>query len=229
MENEPSRVGEPRIPEAAGNEAPTARTRLRRGVLRADYEPATVRSIVDAAPICHVAVDTTDGPLALPMAHGRIDDSLYLHGALANSLLRSALDTAMCATFTCLDGLVIARSPFHNSMNYRCAVVLGTPQLVDDEAEKLRGLRAVSEHVLPAWEHGRPPDAAELRRTMLVSLSLQEASAKVRSGDPVDEPEDLDGPWWAGTVPCETRWGSPVDSSDLAAGIAVPEGIAAVG
>ncbi|MGI9577841.1 MAG: pyridoxamine 5'-phosphate oxidase family protein [Microthrixaceae bacterium] len=205
--------------------APSARTRVRRGANRADYEIATVLSIIDAAPICHVAVTTGTGPLALPMAHGRIDDTLYLHGALANSLLGAGIEGGLSATFTCLDGLVVARSPFHNSMNYRCAVVMGTPSRVDG-AEKLDALRAVSEHVAPLWSHGRPPSDAELRRTLVLAVGIEEASAKVRSGDPVDEPEDLDGPWWAGTLPLTSTWGAPSPASELAAGIEVPAAIA---
>lgn len=205
--------------------ASSGRTTVRRGANRADYESATVRSIIDAAPICHVAVTGESGPLALPMAHGRIEDTLYLHGALANSALAAGLEGGLCATFTCLDGLVVARSPFHNSMNYRCAVVMGTPWKVED-AEKLNALRAVSEHVAPAWEHGRPPNESELRRTLVLAVGIDEASAKVRSGGPVDEPEDADGPWWAGTVPLMTQWGTPVDATDLADGVGVPDAIA---
>lgn len=205
--------------------ASSARTTVRRGAKRADYAGATVRSIIDAAPICHVAVTGDAGPMALPMAHGRIDDTLYLHGALANSILAAGLEGGLCATFTCLDGLVVARSPFHNSMNYRCAVVLGRPWKVED-AQKPAALRAVSEHVAPAWDHGRAPNESELRRTLVLAVGIDEASTKVREGGPVDEPEDVQGPWWAGTVPLMTRWGTPVDATDLPAGVEVPEAIA---
>jgi nitroimidazol reductase NimA-like FMN-containing flavoprotein (pyridoxamine 5'-phosphate oxidase superfamily) len=197
---------------------------MRRGAARADYGMGTILSIIDAAPICHVAVTGAHGPLTLPMAHGRIDDTMYLHGALANSVLNAGLDGGICATFTVLDGLVVARSPFHNSMNYRCAVVMGTPQRIEGE-EKVAAVRAVSEHVAPAWSHGRPTTDGELRRTLVVGMQVEEASAKVRSGDPVDEPEDLQGPWWAGTIPLTTTWGAPVDAADLGPDIAVPPAI----
>ncbi len=212
---------DPAVPPSS---PPSARTTMARGAARADYRIETVLSIIDAAPICHVAVTGDDGPLVLPMAHGRIDGTLYLHGALANSILNAGLVGGVCATFTCLDGLVVARSPLHNSMNYRCAVVLGTPHLIDG-GEKTAALRAVSEHVAPAWSHGRAPSEQELRRTLVVGMAIEEASAKVRSGDPLDEPEDLDGPWWAGTVPLTSAWGAPVDAADLGPGIAVPPAI----
>lgn len=221
--NGPDRDPEP-DPAVPPVSAPSARTTVRRGAPRADYRMETVLSIIDAAPICHVAVTTDHGPLALPMAHGRIGRNLYLHGALANSILEAGLVGGACATFTCLDALVVARSPFHNSMNYRCAVVLGRPHRIDGE-EKQAALRAVSEHVVPAWSHGRAPTEQELRRTLVVGMPIEEASAKVRTGGPVDEPEDLDGPWWAGTVPLNRSWGPPVDATDLGPGIAVPPAI----
>ncbi|MCP4436852.1 MAG: pyridoxamine 5'-phosphate oxidase family protein [Actinomycetia bacterium] len=207
---------------ASHNPGPTERTTVRRGASRAEYDPEVVRSIIDATPICHVAVNTDRGPIALPMAHGRIDDVLYVHGALANAMLRAALGGGMCATFTELDGLVVARSPFHNSMNYRCAVVVGMPREVRDRDEKLAALRAVCEHVAPAWGHGRPPNDAEIRRTLVLAVGLDEASAKVRAGDPVDEPEDVGGPWWAGTIPLQQQWGRPVTAMDGTEGVEVP-------
>jgi len=216
---------EPEGPSSGAPSASSERTTVRRGVGRADYRMEAVLAIIDAAPICHLAVTTGRGPLALPLAHGRIDDTLYLHGAPANSVLNAGLDSGVCATFTVLDGLVVARSPFHNSMNYRCAVVMGTPRRIDGK-EKLPALRAVSEHVAPAWGHGRAPSEQELRRTLVVAMPIEEASAKVRTGDPLDDPEDLDGPWWAGTVPLTSTWGPPLDAADLGPDIAVPPAIA---
>ena len=202
--------------------APSERVRLRRGAARGDYDPATVRAILDDALIAHVGVHTDDGPLVLPMAFGRTDDLLYLHGASANGLLRAAVGVELCATVTEVDGLVLARTPFHNSMNYRSVVIRGTGRRVDDPDEHLEALRLITDHVVATWDDGRPPSESDLRRTLVLALPLDEASAKVRSGDPVDEPEDLDGPHWAGTVALGRRWGPPRRSADLRAGIEAP-------
>ena len=207
--------------------APSDRVRLRRGAARGDYDRATVREILDDALIAHVGVTTDDGPLVLPMAFGRTDDVLYLHGASANGLLRSAIDVELCATVTEVDGLVLARTPFHNSMNYRSVVVRGTGRRVDDPDEHLAALRLITDHVVATWDDGRPPSDSDLRRTLVLALPLDEASAKVRSGDPVDEPQDLDGPHWAGTVDVARRWGGPRRSGDLRPGIEAPAGVVA--
>ena len=208
--------------------APSERTRLRRGAHHGTHDPSVIRSIIDAAAMCHVAVVTASGPMALPMAHGRIGDVLYLHGALANSVLGAGVGAQMSVTFTELDGLVIARSAFHNSMNYRCVVVFGAGRRVEGE-EAIEGLRAVADHVVPTWDAGRPPSEAEIRRTLVVALPMSETSAKIRSGDPIDELEDINGPWWAGTVPLDRGWGRPIPSADLPAGIAVPDPVAQLG
>lgn len=198
---------------------PSPRTRVRRGADRAHYDPGTVRGILDAAMIAHVGVVTDDGPLVLPMAYGRDDDTLYLHGAVANHLLGSADGADVCVTVTLVDGLVMARTPFHNSMNYRSVVVRGRARAVTDPDERLRALRAVTDHVIENWDLGRPVSDAELRRTRVLAVPLDEASAKVRTGDPVDEPEDVAGPWWAGVIPVETRLGAPRPAADLAPGV----------
>lgn len=181
--------------------------------------------------IAHVGVVTDDGPLVLPMAYGRDDDTLYLHGAVANHLLASAADAEVCVTVTLVDGLVMARTPFHNSMNYRSVVVRGQAREVADPDERLRALRLITDHVVANWDHGRPVSDADLRRTRVAAVSLDEASAKIRTGDPVDEPEDVAGPWWAGVIPVETRFGAPRPAADLAPGVdprppfAVPDGV----
>ena len=207
--------------------APSDRVRLRRGAARGDYDRATVREILDDALIAHVGVSTDDGPLVLPMAFGRTDDVLYLHGASANGLLGAAVDAELCATVTEVDGLVLARTPFHNSMNYRSVVIRGRGRRVDDPDEHLDALRLISEHVVANWDDGRPPSASDLRRTLVLALPLEEASAKVRAGDPVDEPGDLDGPHWAGTVDLDRRWGSPRRAADLRVDVSAPAGVVA--
>lgn len=205
--------------------APSARTIVRRGAQRADYDRVTALAIIDEAPMCHVGVAAPEGPLVLPMAHGRDGEWLYLHGAAANGILGAAEQAEVCVTFTLLDGLVLARTAFHNSMNYRSAVVRGRARRLDGEAKR-HALRCISDHIVPTWDAGRAPSGSEIRRTLALAVPLVEMSAKVRSGDPVDEPEDLAGPWWAGTVPREQRWGRPLPATDLGEGIEVPERIA---
>ena len=178
--------------------------------------------ILDAGVIAHVGVSTPEGPLVLPMAYGRDDDTLYLHGAIANHMLNSGDDQEICATVTHLDGLVLARSPFHNSMNYRSVVVRGRGRRIRNGRRKLEALRLITDHVVPHWDIVRPPSPQELRKTLVLELPLAEASAKVRTGDPVDDPEDIHGPWWAGTVPITTRFGPPSPSADLDSGSSVP-------
>ena len=162
------------------------------------------------------------------MAYGRDDEMLYLHGAIANHLLNSGEEQEICATVTHLDGLVMARSPFHNSMNYRSVVVRGRGRRITDERRKLEALRLITDHVVPHWDDVRPPSRSDLRKTLVLELPLAEASAKVRTGDPIDDPEDIEGPWWAGTVPITTRFGRPNPSSDLVDGIGVPAPVTAL-
>ncbi len=190
---------------------PSPRTRVRRLAARGRYDRDTVLSILDAGLIAHVGVTTPDGPLVLPMAYGRDDEQLYLHGAAANHLLRSADRHEVCVTVTHLDGLVMARTPFHNSMNYRSVVVRGKASKIVDEPTKLRALHLITDHVVANWDTSRLPSKSDLRKTLVLELPLTEASAKVRTGGPIDEPEDIAGPWWAGYVPVTTLFGEPED------------------
>lgn len=202
------------------------RVRVRRVADRGRYDGETVRSVLAEGLVAHVGVVTADGPVVLPMAYGMIDDTLYLHGALGNALLGGADTAELCATVTLVDGLVLARTAFHNSMNYRSVVVRGRGRRVEDPAEHAAALRAISDHVVSTWDQGRAPSSSDLRRTLVLALPLREASAKVRTGDPVDEPQDLDGPHWAGTVAVRTEFGPPVASADLGEGIPVPAPVA---
>jgi hypothetical protein len=170
-------------------------------------------------------VATDDGPIVLPMAYGRAGDTLYLHGSAANSMLRAARGTEVCVTVTLLDGLVFARTPFHNSMNYRSVVVRGIARPVDDPEEHVAALRCISDHVVANWDAGRAPTTSEVRKTMVVALALTEASAKCRAGDPIDEAEDLEGRHWAGTVDLRQSWGPAVAAADLAPGIEPPAAV----
>jgi nitroimidazol reductase NimA-like FMN-containing flavoprotein (pyridoxamine 5'-phosphate oxidase superfamily) len=167
--------------------------------------------VLDAGLICHLGIVLGDAPVVLPTAYGRIDDTLYLHGSTGAASVRAADGVPVCVTVTHVDGVVYARSVFHFSMNYRSAVVHGRARLVTDEAERLAGLRALTEHVAPgSWEHARPPNRRELAATAVLALDLTEASVKVRTGPPVDDDADVDeGGRWAGVVPVRTTFDAP--------------------
>jgi nitroimidazol reductase NimA-like FMN-containing flavoprotein (pyridoxamine 5'-phosphate oxidase superfamily) len=213
-----------------GNTAEPAseRVRLRRGANRAEYDRDEIFRVLDAGLIAHVGVVTDDGPMVLPMAYGRTDEWLYVHGSVANAALRAAVGQDVCITVTIVDGFVVGRCPFHNSMNYRGVVVRGVARKVDNPDEHAVALRLVSDHVVPTWDTAREPTPAEIRKTMVIAVPLVEMSAKIRRGDPVDEPGDLEGPHWAGHVPITSSWEPPVPSSDLRPGVAVPDQITAL-
>jgi nitroimidazol reductase NimA-like FMN-containing flavoprotein (pyridoxamine 5'-phosphate oxidase superfamily) len=202
------------------------RVRVRRGAHRAGYDPAVVAAILDAGLVAHVGVVTDDGPVVLPMAYGHDGAHLFLHGAVGNALLLGGDGAEVCATVTVVDALVIARSPFHDSMNYRSVVVRGRAARVDEPAAKVRALRLVTDHVVANWSTGRAPTHEELRRTLVLGVALDESSAKVRTGGPGDEASDLDGPRWGGTVGLVTTFGAPEPAADLAPGVEPPAAIA---
>ncbi|HEV8116825.1 MAG TPA: pyridoxamine 5'-phosphate oxidase family protein [Acidimicrobiales bacterium] len=192
---------------------PSERARLRRHPERGRYDEPTVHAILDEGLVAHVGVVTDRGPLVLPMAYGRVGRTLYLHGAAGNALLRSAEGGPVCATVTLLDGLVLARSAFHHSMNFRAVVVFGTARRVIDEDEQRLALDAIVEKVAPGRAaEARPPTPAELRSTRVLALDLTEASAKVRTGPPVDDAADADWPAWSGTIPLTLVRGDPVEA-----------------
>ncbi|MEY2477390.1 MAG: uncharacterized protein QOG87_2705 [Actinomycetota bacterium] len=188
-------------------EAPSARTTVRRRSQRGRYERELVHAILDEALVCHVGFESEHGPVVLPTMHARVDDTVYLHGAVANAMLRTvAAGAPVCVTVTLLDGLVLARSAFHHSMNYRSVVVFGTATAVETREAKLAALEALIERIHPGrWTEARPPTDAELRQTLVVAVPLDEASAKVRSGPPIDDDEDYALDVWAGEIPLETR------------------------
>jgi uncharacterized protein len=210
------------------SEPPSARTRVRRGSDRAVYELDAIHQILDGAMIAHVGVVTDHGPVVLPMAFGRDADYVYLHGAAANHLLGTGEGQEICVTVTHVDGLVMARTPFHNSMNYRSVVVRGLAEKIGDPDGKVRALKTISDHIVPNWDLARPPSEIDVQKTIVLRVPLSESSAKVRTGDPVDEPHDIDGPWWAGVIPIETRFGEPAASADLTSGAATPSAFAAL-
>ena len=219
-------MGEERSQERA--EAPSDRVKVRRAADRGRYGKSDVVGILDAGLIAHVGVLTPEGPLVLPMAYGHDGDHLYLHGAVANHLLGSGEGQEVCVTITHLDGLVMARTPFHNSMNYRSVVVRGRARRIEDQERKAYALKLVTDQVVANWDAGRPPSPSDLRKTLVVEVPLAEASAKIRSGDPIDEPEDIDGPWWAGVVPVTTRFESPSTSADFSGDSDPPASVVAL-
>src|SRR6185369_4369729 len=185
---------------------PTARTRVIRESERGVYDRKTVYKILDEGFICHVGFVTPDGqPFVIPTSYGRDGDNLYIHGSAASRMLRRLNEgIPVCATVTLLDGLVLARSIFNHSMNYRSVVILGTAKLVEDPTEKLKAMRILSEHILPErWDDVREPSERELKATSALRLPIDEFSAKVRSGPPIDDEEDYSFPTWAGVIPLE--------------------------
>jgi hypothetical protein len=208
-------------------EPPSEFTRVRRLPARASYDPATIHGILDAAMIGHVGLLREGRPVVIPMLFGRVDDDLYLHGAVASQLLRGmATGIDVCFTATVIDGLVYARSVFHHSMNYRSVVIVGRASPVDGE-DKMVGLRAVVEHITPGrFDEARPPNDLELRQTSVLKMSIEETSAKIRVGGPADDVEDLDLPIWAGQVPITPFFASPLDAEDLPDGIEVSPAVA---
>jgi len=201
---------------------PTDRTRVRRLPQRASYERDLVDAVIDEALSCHVGFAVDGRPWVIPTIHARIDDVLYLHGAVTNHMLRSLADgIEACVTITLVDGLVLARSAFHHSMNYRSVMVFGRMTPVDDATEKDAALRALVEHVVPGrMADARPPNDSELRKTSVLRLPITEASAKVRTGGPVDDDDDMDLPIWAGQLPISAAYGSPIPEPG---GPALPE------
>ncbi len=204
--------------------APTARTRVVREPQRAVYDRAAAYQILDEGFVCHVGFVHDGQPFAIPTGYGRSQDDLYIHGSAASRMLRN-LDQGIpvCVTVTLLDGLVLARSIFNHSMNYRSVVVLGTAVAVNDPAEKLQALRALSEHMIPGrWQESRQPNERELKATTVMRLPITEFSAKVRQGPPIDDEEDYSFPTWAGLIPLSIVAGEPVHDPRLDPAYAVP-------
>src|SRR5580704_4277282 len=209
--------------------SPTPRTTLHRLRERARTDRDDLYAVLDAGLICHLGVVIDGTPVVLPTGYGRIGDLLYLHGSSANKSLLAAAGQPACVTITLLDGLVCARAVFHHSMNYRSAVIFGTARLVEDPAEKLAALKAVTNHLVPGrWDHARPPTRKELAATAVLALPLDEASVKVRSGEPKDDPEDYDTDIWAGVLPSALMFGPAEPDPLLKEGVPVPDHIAAL-
>ncbi len=206
------------------NSLPTPRTRVIREPHRGVYDRETVYQILDEGFLCHVGFAVEGQPFVIPTSYGRKDSTLYIHGSAASRMLRQMREgVAVCITVTLLDGLVLARSVFNHSMNYRSVVILGKAELVDDTAEKLEALRILSEHILPGrWADARQPNERELKQTSVLRVPIEEFSAKVRSGPAIDDEEDYSFPTWAGVVPLEIKAGAPIDDERLLPGRETP-------
>ena len=204
---------------------PTQRTQIKRLPKRANYETQTIYNILDEALICHIGFTVNNQPYIIPTTYGRVEDKLYIHGSPASRMLRSLNQgIEVCVTVTLLDGLVLARSAFHHSMNYRSVVIFGTATLINNTEEKMEALRAFTEHIIPKrWQEIRQPSKQELQGTMVLSLPLTEASAKVRTGNPVDDETDYDLPVWAGILPLQMVPGKAIADDRLIEGLEIPD------
>ncbi|MFC1412206.1 pyridoxamine 5'-phosphate oxidase family protein [Streptacidiphilus sp. N1-12] len=202
----------------------TDRTRLRRISEEGRTDRAELHAVLAAGFVCHLGVVLDGAPMVVPTVYGATADTLYFHGSVASRSLVAAPDATVCVTVTHVDGLVLARSVFEHSVNYRCAMVYGVPRLVTDPEEKLEGLRVLTEQTAPGqWDYARRPNRKELAATSLLALDLTEASVKISE----DPPEDGEGPdaalgIWAGQLPLRQNWGTPVPDPVLPAGIPVP-------
>jgi uncharacterized protein len=205
--------GDPQVPITG----PTSRTTVKRRAQRGVYDHAAILGILDEALVCHLGFAVDGQPFVLPTAYARIDDVLYLHGSPSNRMLRTGKGgVGVCVTVTLLDGLVLARSAFHHSMNYRSVVLLGTAEEVTDPDEKRAAFAALIEHVVPGrYRSVRAPSDDEITGTLVLRLPIAEGSAKVRSGPPIDDEEDYQWPVWAGVIPLAIRPGTPIPDPRL--------------
>lgn len=205
--------------------SPTERTRVKRLPDRGKYDAETVHKILDEAFVCHVGFVVDGQPFVIPTNFGRVGDIVYLHGSAASRMLKTLADgVPVCVTVTLVDGLVLARSAFHHSANYRSVVMLGKATLVENPEEKMRALESFTEHVVRGrWKDVRRPTELELKATTVLSLPLDEVSAKVRTGPPKDDAEDYSLPVWAGVLPLPVTPGAPVDDPRLLPGLQPPE------
>ncbi|WP_414528632.1 pyridoxamine 5'-phosphate oxidase family protein [Nodularia chucula] len=204
--------------------SPTQRSQIKRVPQRGNYERQVIYDILDEGLICHVGFAVDNQPFVIPTAYGRVEDQLYIHGSPASRMLKSLqAGIEVCLTVTLLDGLVLARSAFHHSMNYRSVVVFGTATIVKDAEEKLAALKAFTNHVMPKrWSNVRTPNRQEMQGTLVLSLPLTEASAKVRTGPPLDDEADYTLPVWAGVLPLKLVAGDAIADSRVPSTINLP-------
>ena len=203
----------------------TERTKIKRIPKRGNFERETIYKILDEAFVCHVGFTIDDQPFVIPTWYARVGDCLIIHGSSASRMMRAlGWEKEICVTVTLVDGLVLARSAFHHSMNYRSVVIFGKAKLITDEREKLNALEALTEHILPnRWRDVRPPNELELKATTVLSLPINEASAKIRTGNPVDDEEDYDLDVWAGVIPLKLMAETPISDKKLKKEISMPD------
>lgn len=202
--------------------SPSERSRVVRAANRGIYDPATIAAIIDASEMCHVACIHNDAPVVIPMVHWRVDDRVYIHGATSSRLMKCLTQQAACLSFTVLDGFVLARSAFHHSMNYRSVVVHGRGTAVANNREPL--YRAFLDKWWPGrYDEVRAVSQAENKATAIIAFPLDEASAKIRTGPPVDDPADVNRPTWAGVVPIHQTYGAPQADEHVPADMALPD------
>jgi hypothetical protein len=203
------------------------RSTVRRLPEQARYDAETVAAVLDAGVVAHVGIVHQGAPVVIPMAYARVGDTVYVHGSTASRMMR-ALKTgdAVCVTVTIVDGIVLARSAFNMSMNYRSVVIQGRARTVTDAPERMTAFRAIMDHVVPGhWETVRPPNDVELRQTLVTAVGLDEVSAKVRVGPPDDDADDVGRPIWAGEIPLDTVPGPPIADAAVPAGVPMPASV----
>lgn len=207
------------------NFEPTDRTTLTRLPKRGCYDREALYQILDEGFVCHVGFVREGRPFVIPTGYGRSGDKLYIHGSAASGMLRALrVGIDVCVTVTLLDGLVLARSAFHHSMNYRSVVIFGRAEVVEDEGEKMEALHSFTDHIMRGrWEESRQPNQNELRSTMVLALPLVEASAKIRTGPPIDDQADMLLPVWAGELPLLTATGEAIPDPQLVSGMEMPQ------
>jgi nitroimidazol reductase NimA-like FMN-containing flavoprotein (pyridoxamine 5'-phosphate oxidase superfamily) len=202
----------------------TERTKVKRIPKRGNFDRETIYKILDEAIVCHVGFVVDGQPFVIPTGFARSGDQLIIHGSSASRMMRNLAEGIdVCVTITLLDGLVLARSAFHHSMNYRSVVIFGKAELIEKKEEKSEALKLFTEHLIPdRWDYIREPNELELKATTVLNLPIEEASAKIRTGDPVDDEEDYKLDVWAGVIPLKITAGNPIDDKKLKDGISIP-------
>ena len=206
----------------------TDRTKIKRIPKRGNFEREIINQILDEGFICHIGFTMDEQSFVLPTGYARIGENLIIHGSSASRMMRAlGREKPICVTVTLIDGLVLARSAFHHSMNYRSVVIFGTAKVIQDKEGKLAALRALTEHIVPnRWREIRPPNDLELKATTVLSFPIEEASAKIRTGDPVDDDEDYDLDVWAGVIPLKLMAEKPISDEKLKKEISIPAYVA---
>ena len=200
------------------------RNRVKRISNNSDYSKETVHAIIDEALFCHLGIIHDGKPVVIPTIHARMSDQIVFHGSNASRLLKISNNNEICVTITLLDGLVMARSLFNSSMNYRSAVIFGKGEIIKDHDERMAAFKSITDHIAPGrWDDARQPNNSELKQTSVVRMPIDEASAKISMGPPDDEDEDYALDYWAGVIPINQTYGEPESDPILQEGITIPD------